>query len=115
MQHPLDEDRGDDNIGLVICPALSLRKPKFKPGPERKPTPDLSRKFPPPATYPTQQKRAFTTAFKLGVLRCKIGRVDDGEGGLRAPLAREVCERYNLKHTRYLRRWRQEETCRSDC
>ena len=35
-------------------------------------------------------------------------RVDDGKGSLRAPRAKEVCKRYNLKHTRYLHRWQQE-------
>jgi hypothetical protein len=63
----LDEDN-DDNIELVVRPPLSPRKPKSKPGPKRKATADLSRKFPPPATHLTREKRAFTTAFKLGVL-----------------------------------------------
>src|SRR5258705_5361958 len=105
----LDEDE-DDNIELVVRPPLSPRKPKSKPGPKRQATADLSHKFPPPATHPTRERRAFTTAFKLGVLSyATYGRVDDGKGGLRAPRAKEVCERYNLKHTRYLHRWRQEE------
>lgn len=30
-----------------------------------------------------------------------FGRADDGKGGQRAPRAREVYERYKLKHTRY--------------
>ena len=61
-------------------------------------------------THPTLERRAFTTAFKLGVLSYATnGRVDDGKGGLRAPRAKEVCVRYNLKHTRYLHRWWQEE------
>ena len=60
--------------------------------------------------HPTRERRAFTTAYKLGVLSyATYGRVDDGKGGLRAPRAKEVCRRYNLKHTRYLHRWRQEE------
>jgi hypothetical protein len=41
----LDEDN-DDNIELVVRPPLSPRKPKSKPGPKRKATADLSRKFP---------------------------------------------------------------------
>jgi len=56
-QHP------DEDIDLVIHPALSPHKPKSKPGPKTKPTADLSRKFPSPATHPTRQKRAFTTAY----------------------------------------------------
>jgi len=100
-QHPLDEDEDEDGLSVQLYP----RKPELKPGP--KPTADLSRKFPPPATHPTRQNES---AFKLGVLSYAIyGRIDDGKGGLRAPLAREVCERYNPKHTRYLRRWSQEE------
>ena len=52
----------------------------------------------------------FTIAFKLGVLSyATYGRIDDGKGGLRAPRAKEVCKRYNPKHTRYLHRWWQEE------
>ena len=44
-----------------------------------------------PATHPIRQKRAFAIAFKLGVLSyATYGRVDDGKGGLRPPLAREV-------------------------
>ena len=87
----LDEDE-DDNIELVVRPPLSPRKPKSKPGPKRQATADLSRKFPPPATHPTREKRAFTTAYKLGVLSyATYGRVDDGKGGLRAPRAKEVC------------------------
>jgi len=92
------------------------RKPKTKTGPRRQATADLSRKFPPPppppprATGRTCEKRAFTTAFKLGVLSyATYGRIDDSKGGLRAPRAKEVCKRYNPKHTRYLHRWRQEE------
>ena len=70
-----DEDEDpDDNIDLVA--ALSPRKPKSKPGPKRKPTADLSRKFPPSATHPTRQKRAFTAEFKLGILSyATYGRV----------------------------------------
>ena len=69
--------------------ALSPRKPKSKPGPKRKPTADLSRKFPPSTTHPTRQKRAFTTAFKFGVLSyATYGRADDGKGGLQAPVVR---------------------------
>jgi len=99
----------DEDIEPLSRPPLSPRKPKSKPGPRRQATADLSRKFPPPATRPTREKRAFTTAFKLGVLSyATYGRIDDGKGGLRAPRAKEVCKRYNLKHTRYLHRWRQE-------
>ena len=56
-QHP------DEDIDLVIHPALSPHKPKSKLGPKTKPTADLSRKFPSPATHPTRQNRAFTTAY----------------------------------------------------
>jgi hypothetical protein len=50
------------------------------------------------------------TVFKLGVLSyVTYGRIEDGKGGLRTPTAKKVYKHYNLKHTRYLRRWRQEE------
>ena len=64
----LDEDELEDDIEPVIRPPLSPCKPKSKPGPKRQATADLSRKFPPPATHLTRERRAFTTAFKLGVL-----------------------------------------------
>ena len=64
----LNEDELEDGIEPVIRPPLSPCKPKLKPGPKRQATSDLSRKFPPPATHPTRERRAFTTAFKLGVL-----------------------------------------------
>ena len=66
----LDEDELDD-IEPVTCPPLSPRKPKSKPGPKRQATADLSRKFP-LATHSTRERRAFTTAFKLGVLSYDI-------------------------------------------
>ena len=103
----LDEEEDNDNLDLAVRPPLSPGKPKSKPGQMRQVTADLSRKFPPPATHLTREKRAFTTAFKLGVLSyVTYSRIEDGKGGLRAPTAMEVCKRYNLKHTRYLRRWR---------
>ena len=93
----LDED--EDNIELAVRPPLTPRKPKSKPGPKRQATADLSRKFPPPATHPTRERRAFTTAYKLGVLSyATYGRIDDGKGGLRAPRAKEVCRRYKSIH-----------------
>jgi len=106
----LDEEEDNENLDPAVRPPLSPCKPKSKPGRMRQATADLARKFPPLATHLTGEKRAFTTAFKLGVLSyVTYGRIKDGKGGLRAPMAMEVCKRYNLKHTRYLRSWRQEE------
>ena len=106
----LDEEEDNDNLDVAVRPPQSPRKPKSKPGRMRQATAELSHKFPPPATHLTREKQAFTTAFKLGVLsNATYGRIEDGKGGLRTPTAMEVCKRYNLKHTRYLCRWRQEE------
>jgi len=102
-------DEDDDNTEPICRPPLSPLNRKRCPV-QGDATADLSRKFPSPATDRTREKRAFTTAFELGFLSCATyGRIDDGKGGLRAPTAKEVCKRYNLKHTRYLHRWRQEE------
>ena len=93
----LDEDKLEDDIKPVTHPPLSPCKPKSKPSPKRQATADLSRRFPPPATHPTQERRVFMTEFKLGVLsHMTYGRVDDGKGSLRAPRAKEVCKRYSL-------------------
>ena len=103
-------DNDDELSKLVVPPPLSPCKPKPKTGPKRQATTDLAHKFRPPTTHPTWKKQAFTTEFKLEVLSyATYGRVDDGKGGLRAPKAKEVCTRYNLKNIRYLHRWRQEE------
>jgi len=100
----------DDNTLPISHPPLSPRQPKTKPGPRSQATADLSRKFSSSATDRTREKRAFTTAFKLGALSYAThGRIDNSKGGLRSPTAKEVYKRYNLKHTRYLHRWRQEE------
>ena len=99
IQEPSGKALAEDeygNIVLVVRPPLSPRKPKSKPGPKRQATADLSREFPPAATHRTREKRALTTAFKLGVLSyATYGRIDGGKGGLPAKGYRGV----NLKHT----------------
>jgi len=79
----LDEEEDNDNLDLAVHPPLSSRKPKSKPGRMRQATADLSRTSPPPAMHLTREKRAFTTAFKLGVLSyATYCRIEGGKGGL---------------------------------
>ena len=74
VQEALDED--EDNIELVVHPPLSPRKPNRSPA-RRDRRPYSSRASFLRLTHPTRERRAFTTAFKLGSCHCDIWQQAD--------------------------------------